>query len=477
MRIIKIVLSIVIICSFLFSFTACSDNGNKDVDRTEKLAETAMNINNININALEFQIYFYIIYNNFLTSTSGGSSSGLNSSVSLKEQTCAISGYTDMTWAQYFVNSTESYCQELYSIVSEAEAEGYEMSQAEKDSFAQQAETFRESVKSDAEANNQSEEKTLATLYGDDVTYEDIESINERIAYYSSYLTSKTVKDYSDEEIAAYYNENKNEIDTVTLRVAPIFYTTSITQNNPYGYPDKQTAYNQATEFASRITSEEVFLSILDEYINESVSNYYGSNDYTLTKNITYSGFSAGQDGKDWAFDESRKTGDVEVFDNETSYLVVFYISRDTKDYNYVDVRNILVKGFTDESKKKAEDIYNEWLSGTATEESFAELAEKYSEDTGSNENGGLYSDITKGSFVTELDEWSFDQSRLPGDCEIILGKYGYYIMYFSKKGSNVRKTLVEKALQNKLYSEVLKSAIEKYPYTSYKSVMLSVIP
>ena len=218
-------------------------------------------------------------------------------------------------------------------------------------------------------------------------------------------------------------------------------------------------------------------MSILDEYINESVSNYYGSNDYTLTKNITYSGFSAGQDGKDWAFDESRKTGDVEVFDNETSYLVVFYISRDTKDYNYVDVRNILVKGFTDESKKKAEDIYNEWLSGTATEESFAELAEKYSEDTGSNENGGLYSDITKGSFVTELDEWSFDQSRLPGDCEIILGKYGYYIMYFSKKGSNVRKTLVEKALQNKLYSEVLKSAIEKYPYTSYKSVMLSVIP
>ena len=48
--------------------------------------------------------------------------------------------------------------------------------------------------------------------------------------------------------------------------------------------------------------------------------------------------------------------------------------------------------------------------------------------------------------------------------------------MYYSKSGSNARKTLVEKAIQNERYSSLVKSVIEKYPYTTYISVMLSVI-
>lgn len=471
----KSLFALLIILCLSLSLFACSDN-NSNSGRKEKLSKTAMTINNTNINALEFQIYFHTVYNNFLNSTSGGSNYGLDSSKSLNEQSCGIAGYTNMTWAQYFSKSTESYCQELYGIVAEANAESYEMTQEEKDSLSKQTESFKESMKNDAKANNQCEEESIATLYGKDVTYEDIQKANTNMALYSSYINAKTVKSYTDEEINDYYQQNKNNIDTLTLRVAPIFYITDPSQNNPYGYENKETALEKANEFASRVTSEESYLQLLDEYMNDKVKEYYGSSDYTMSKNVDYSTFSNDPEGVSWAFDENRVKGDIKVIDNKSSYLVVFYISRDTKDYNYVDVRDILVKDLSDLGKKKAEDIYNEWRNGTQTEESFAKLAEKYSEDTGSNKNGGLYTNRGKGDFVEALDEWCFNPDRKPGDNEVIFGKYGYYIMYYSKSGSNARKTLVEKAIQNERYSSLVKSVIEKYPYTTYISVMLSVI-
>ena len=42
-------------------------------------------------------------------------------------------------------------------------------------------------------------------------------------------------------------------------------------------------------------------------------------------------------------------------------------------------------------AKIKAEQILDDWKNGDATEDSFAELAKTYSDDTGSNTNGGLY--------------------------------------------------------------------------------------
>lgn len=101
-----------------------------------------------------------------------------------------------------------------------------------------------------------------------------------------------------------------------------------------------------------------------------------------------------------------------------------------------IAVRHILTKAvadengaYTDEAKEaakaKAEEIYNEWLTGDATEESFAALAEQYSEDSGSNTNGGLYNSITPGQTVPEFDAFCFDDARTPGDTGIVYGESG----------------------------------------------------
>lgn len=112
-------------------------------------------------------------------------------------------------------------------------------------------------------------------------------------------------------------------------------------------------------------------------------------------------------------------------------------------DTHMINVRHILITPsgqdengeYTEEAwaaaEEEAQRILAEWESGEKTEESFAEMAMQYSTDPGSNTNGGLYEDVYPGMMVTEFNDWCFDESRQPGDCEIVETTHGYHIIYF----------------------------------------------
>ena len=125
-----------------------------------------------------------------------------------------------------------------------------------------------------------------------------------------------------------------------------------------------------------------------------------------------------------------------------------------TKDSGLISsVRHILVfpeGGTTDETTgattysekeweaclKKAEEILAHWEEHGKTEEGFIELVGEYSEDGGSNTNGGLYEGIYKGSGMVEpFESWSIDASRKSGDVGIVKADFdhykGYHIIYF----------------------------------------------
>lgn len=87
---------------------------------------------------------------------------------------------------------------------------------------------------------------------------------------------------------------------------------------------------------------------------------------------------------------------------------------------------------------EKAHEILEEYAKNE-TEENFAELAEKYSADTGSvgenaSTSGGLYENIERGTYVKEFEDWVYDETRQPGDTAIVRTEYGYHIMYFVQK-------------------------------------------
>jgi len=128
-------------------------------------------------------------------------------------------------------------------------------------------------------------------------------------------------------------------------------------------------------------------------------------------------------------------------------------------DYNLTSMRHLLIMAeadengeYTDEAIAAAHDraveLYEEWRAGEATEDSFATMANEYSDDTGSTTNGGYYYDIYKGEMVEGIDTWLFQDERESGDVEIIdnNGSYvGTHIVYFVEKGE-VYKTAIAKS-------------------------------
>ncbi len=94
---------------------------------------------------------------------------------------------------------------------------------------------------------------------------------------------------------------------------------------------------------------------------------------------------------------------------------------------------------------------------GRHTEDSFAELANELSADTGSNTKGGLYTEVYKGQMVTEFNDWCFDESRQPGDTGIVYneGSYtGYHVIYFVGTDAPYWQVQVRNAMKNADYTQ-----------------------
>lgn len=155
----------------------------------------------------------------------------------------------------------------------------------------------------------------------------------------------------------------------------------------------------------------------------------------------------------------------------------------------YVDVRHILIQpqGGTEDNKgnvtysqaewdacyTSAKAILDEWLAGEATEDSFAKLANKHSEDPGSNTKGGLYTQVASGKMVDEFDEWIFEEGRVKGDYGLIKTEFGYHIMYFV----NIEDIWISE-VRNMILSEradvYIKEVQKQYPIeVTYKNIVL----
>ena len=182
------------------------------------------------------------------------------------------------------------------------------------------------------------------------------------------------------------------------------------------------------------------------------------------------------------------------------SYYVVVFNGRSRNEYNTVNVRHILIQpeaselseddeGYEDdvaakdaEAAQKAQDILDEWKAGDATEESFAALANKLSEDPGSNTNGGLYKQVYKGQMVSEFNDWCFDESRKAGDTGIVAndaagGSYiGYHVMYFVGTDDPYWMVQVRNAMMNKDYSEWSANLVKDITATENSGMKLSLI-
>ena len=154
-----------------------------------------------------------------------------------------------------------------------------------------------------------------------------------------------------------------------------------------------------------------------------------------------------------------------------------------------VDVRHILVCPKGDEGAqtytdaqwdaclKEAEKLLEQWKAGEATEESFAKMANTYSEDGGSKASGGLYTNVTsQTNFVEPFLNWCMDGSRKVGDTGIVKTDYGYHIMYLSSTRP-AWQYYAEVAFLSEFTTGTMEQGREKYPMeTTLENIKLAEI-
>jgi len=344
------------------------------------------------------------------------------------------------TWHEYVLDYTVNTLKSITGVYEEAIANGFvlpEEYQTDLDSFSQQLEEI-------AAKNSMTKEEYIENSYGKGVTEESVRKMTEIQIYCNAYIQDYQGKvTVSDEDIQAYYEANKKDIDTVAMR---FFFTPTYSDEEGSEYTHEQA--KAAAEAVAAAQNAEEFDNLAYENADEEQKKSYDEGGSTLMQGITYNGVGI-EEVSEWLFDEARQYGDTYTFHDVeySSYLIVMFEERVDPNYDYIDVRHILITPEEDEegnisdeawtaAEEKANEIYEGFLAGEQTEEAFGELAKEHSAD-GNAAQGGIYEDVKKGQMVETFNNWCFDEARQPGDSGIVKTRFGYHIMYFVGTGTN----------------------------------------
>ncbi len=283
-----------------------------------------------------------------------------------------------------------------------------------------------------------------------------------------------------------------------------------------------------AKEMYEKVTDEDSFIALCKVYCAEDQKETFEDPSASLAIGIKKSTVSSNIDEKlaDWLFASDRAVGDkTYTVAKDYAYVIMMKKTAYREESPLVSARHILIsydsveadlannenesedndadaetanltasdgKEISGEGSYSAEvvlaayekalSVLNEYKDGENTEDHFAELAEKYSKDTGSvgdnnnNTSGGLYTDITKGQMVAPFENWVYDSSRKTGDVGLVQTSYGWHVMYFVSSHDepawkeNIRSSITETLLKEYEdgISEKTKGTSSSTAFTSY---------
>jgi len=328
----------------------------------------------------------------------------------------------------------------------------------------------------------------LQQMFGNSMnesTFRSLLEFTEIAGSYSEYVRNSF--SYTTEELAGYYNENRNDLDVFAYRVLNV---------NPeeLNYDDFESddAYEEALETAAAdaheraaniitggIGSQEDFIAAAQEEYGSEM-DWIAEVQYRMGENLD-------PIFKDWLIDESRNTGDITAFDNDTGSTILYFVSRDDNSYRTTGMKQILISreavnpeefplGELDpeyvealnhaeaEARERAEDVYALFNAAGRTEEALIDLMAEHSDDP---TVGGEYTDISRFSYqsahframkvVPEIEEWLFDESRVVGDSELIYtSDFGYHLIYFTGLGTPFFELISDDRMRTRDHNEWL---------------------
>lgn len=413
--------------------------------------ETYVVINGEKVNKVEFDYVYNTTKNNYITQYGSYLSYfGLDTTKDLSSQM-----YSDtLSWKDYFEQNAVESLKQNKALMAAAKAEGFTYDTTDE------YKTFEETIKTSAASAGVSEKEYVRSIYGDYATMGRIaEYVKNDMVMNAYYQKLEEDNAPADDEIQSYYDENKANYDSVDYRLTTIEAdlptepteladpvdetaaadTTGTTDGTTAADSTQDTAYQPSdAEIAKAMEDAKVLADDAEQTVAKDGEAH--ENEKKTSVNYLIS---------DWLFDDARKAGDTTVITNDNShcYYVVAFEKRYLDETPSADVRVIIPT-----EDKSGEEILDEWKNGAATEDSFAELCKKYTQDTSAAENGGLFEQVTKTGMTEELSNWIFDSSRQAGDTVAITVNDTSYVLYYIGQDQpewkiNIKNTLVSQAM------------------------------
>lgn len=376
------------------------------------------------------------------------------------------------TYHDYFLQTALEEMQLMAGVRKQADAAGHTLSETAQQ---QRADTLAQLALQAKGNGHRSMDSYLKVQYGkymSSAIFEDILDTQLIVSDHSqAYIEGM---EYTDSEIQTYYNEHRDELDNFQLSYM-VFRANVPVETDEAGNEIKRTEEETAAALqkakdeqkAKAETAQQKLAAgatIAELELELELEPYGAYADQTVVGASVNTSFSQ------WAYDPTRKAGDITLaeYDGTTfyNYYVVRFQDRQRDNSGTANVRHALIAADNAQegtapgdaeyaaAKAEAEKLLADWKAAGSTEADFATLAQENSADPGSASNGGLISNISANSgYVETFSDWALDPARKVGDTGIVQNTgsstKGWHIMYFQSWGEPVWKLTVENTLMD----------------------------
>ncbi|MGM9521858.1 MAG: SurA N-terminal domain-containing protein [Oscillospiraceae bacterium] len=454
---------------------------------------TTVKVNDTGYTVADFNYYYVGTYNQYysqMTSYYGDYASMFmpSTAASLRDQVYDSS--TGQMWSDVFETEALNSMVKVTMLCEEAEKAGYELSEDELAEIESTMELLSAMASSSGAANI---DAYLNYMYGKGMNEEIFRENLTRQTLATSYSTYIGEGfEYSDSELADYYDEHCDEFDYITYR--RYFVKANIIEDDKDTEADETVDFDTAMaeaagiaeDFVSAATDEQSFIDYAKK-LDEADDTY--DEDSTLYTTMGQN-FSESAVYREWLLDSSRKAGDTVCISTGSEegttngYYVLYFIDRDKNDYRsvngyyaYITPEAVSESDYStteayeeavQTAKDSAETIMNlvsgTYASSERTYDAFVETCNAYASNfTGSSE----FSQVGKNDIIGVLSDWLFDSSRKEGDVELLYDETnGYFLVYYNGQQETTHDLeLADKTMRNDDYTAWEEERLADYSY------------
>lgn len=409
------------------------------------------------VNRVEFDYNYNIVSNNFIAQY--GYMYYYYMGIDLSGDLSTQMYTADLTWKDFFDEMTVDNIARNKALEREAKAAGFTYDTT--DEYAE----YMDSLEQYASESGATMKQYIKQVYGVYATEARVKPFIQQAMYVSAYYNSAVDELIpSRDEIQQYYEENKDNFDSVDYRIFSVdaqlpTEPTELADPTETAAPDgsasgepsasEQTAYQPseaeiaAAMEAAKSNADKLLLTI--QTAGSRMVNVRRSDAVYLLR--------------DWLFAADRVAGDTTVIEDTTNnrYYVLAFEQRYLDNTKAADIRMIRTTG------DMGQTILDEWKSGAATEESFAELYEKYKDPDMDSTSGGLYEALASSSVPDEVKSWVFSDQRVSGETAVISPASSQYtfVIYYIAPNQEEWALEIQDTLQSERISDYIDELID----------------